>query len=94
MVREGKSLPMVHVGVEGVGGPGRTVSGEREEIIRVFSLARQCTHPGQTPQSSEQQSLSFYAPHHLRVMGKEIIRQRKGHSGKELCSSGKPEEWL
>lgn len=96
VVREGKSLSMVPVGVEGVGGlAGGGGRGERGEGRSLWfpPWPRQGTHPGQTLPSSEQQSLSFYAPDRFGAMGDEIIRHRKEHLVRELCVSGKPEEW-
>lgn len=91
MVREGKSLSMVPVEVEGVGGLAGGWWERGEETSLWFPLwPRQGTHPGQTLPSSEEQCISFYVPDRLRAMGDEIIRHRKEHVVQELCASGKP----
>lgn len=70
MVREGKSLSMVPVGVEGVGGLAGGWWERGEERSLWFPLwPRRGTHPGQTLPSSEQQCISFYAPDRFRAMG-------------------------
>lgn len=95
MVREGKSLLMVHVGVEGVGGHagGWWGEGRPGEIVKVSSLAYTGypLWPG-SPIHREAKHI-FNAPDHLRAREEEIVRHRKEYSLQELRGFGKPKEW-
>lgn len=95
MVKEGKSLSMVQVGVEGVGGQARGWWGEgsRGEIVKVSSLASTGYPPRPGSPTLRAAKHIFHAPDHLGVMEEEIVRHRKEYSLQELCGFGKPEEW-